>query len=108
MDFFAALMRLNELEIMPMEFLGGVGGLEARAENKSGPPDGGVVASAVFEMVGARPIVLVSRPRPGEIGGAGPSRFVACPTHARTTWEAAWTTSLPSSALRLRPRISRG
>jgi hypothetical protein len=56
---------------MPMEFSGEVGVLEARAENKSGPPDGGVVASAAFEMVGARPIVLVSRPRAGRLAAPG-------------------------------------
>ena len=61
--------------------------LEARAENKSGPPDGGVVASAAFEMVGARPNSLGFASTGREIGGAGPSGFVACPTHARTTWE---------------------
>src|SRR5271170_4793847 len=35
--------------------------LEARAENKSSPPDGGVVAIAAFEMVGARPTALIAR-----------------------------------------------
>src|ERR1700720_1054341 len=80
-------MRLEpRVQLRPMDFSGGIGALDAAAGNKSRPPDGAVVVICGVRDGGrvgeSLRFALTSR----KIGGDDANVFVACPTHARTTW----------------------